>query len=111
MDNTTPRKLNMEEKRKLEKLLIADIDTARAQFATNRSDERSQLEKEAISNPPVEVQKLYDKWKEAERASDKAEHDLEALGYRPNSYSGKLATYSASGCQPKALRAFDAYTD
>jgi hypothetical protein len=42
-DASEPRKLNMEEKRKVEKLLIADIDSALSGYDTITREERQAL--------------------------------------------------------------------
>lgn len=48
---TEARKLNMEEKRKLEKLLIADIDSATAHYDAVTKEERQALIKKLRRTP------------------------------------------------------------
>ena len=54
-----PRKLNMEEKRKLEKLLLADIDSAVARYEEQAQDMRRNLIEKLTKNPSAEIKKLF----------------------------------------------------
>ena len=57
----TGRTLNMQEKRKLEKLLLADIDEALATYAREREATRKVLIEEALTKPPHKAQLLLAK--------------------------------------------------
>ena len=50
-----PRKLNMEEKRKLEKLLIADIDSAVARYDAITGEEATGAHRKASATPAAEA--------------------------------------------------------
>jgi hypothetical protein len=55
-----PRKLNMEEKRKLEKLLLSDIDSAVARYNAQADEMRRNLIEKLTKNAPAEVKKVFD---------------------------------------------------
>ena len=57
-----PRKLNMEEKRKLEKLLIADIDSATERYEAIVQAERQALYERLVTTPITEVRTLYQRF-------------------------------------------------
>jgi hypothetical protein len=50
-----PRKLNMEEKRKLEKILLSDIDSAVARYDAQAQDMRGNLIDRLTKNPPADA--------------------------------------------------------
>jgi hypothetical protein len=58
-----PRKLNMEEKRKLEKLLIDDIDSATSRYDAVTKAEREALIERLERTPPAEAKALYERYK------------------------------------------------
>jgi hypothetical protein len=76
-----PRKLNMEEKRKLEKLLLADIDSAVARYDAQAQDMRGNLIDKLTKTPPAEVKKLFDSYVLAKKQVGHLEAKLDALGY------------------------------
>lgn len=57
-----PHKLNMEEKRKLEKLLIADIDSATARYDAVTNEERTALIEKLERTPCAEAKRLYERY-------------------------------------------------
>src|ERR1700733_13165899 len=75
------RKLNMEEKRKLEKLLIEDIDSATARYDTIRSEERKALIERLQRAPSAEAKTLFARRNLAVKQREELEEKLDALGY------------------------------
>jgi hypothetical protein len=96
------RKLNMEEKRKLEKLLIADIDSATARYDVITNEERKALIERLQRAPSAEVKALYARRKLAVKQGEELEEKLDALGYDVT-YHGELAV-NTSGHDNKAAR-------
>lgn len=105
------RALNMEEKRKLEKLLIEDIDIAKRSFADKASDQRSTLIKGLEAKPPKEVQALFSSYQDGQKAMDEAEEKLEAIGWNVPGYGEKRLAVKTYGNMPKELAEFDAKVD
>lgn len=101
----------MEEKRKLEKIILADIDRKASDYKQERNSARTRLANELTDNPPEAARKHLATWKDAQKAQEKAEAALEALGFRVCSYrdGGSLAIdYSK---RPKPLVEFDKATN
>jgi hypothetical protein len=88
-DAQEPRKLNMEEKRKLEKLLLSDIDSAVARHDAQAQDMRGNLIDKLTKNPPAEVKKLFDSHSLARKQVKQLESKLDALGF-DIAYDGAL---------------------
>ena len=105
MENTEPRKLNMEEKRKLERILLSDIDAAEKSFVSAHNGQRSELVERLTQSPASDVRAAYEKYKLAREQLKVAERDLYSLGYRVD-YSDRL-TASSSGTLAKPLVDFD----
>ena len=103
------RKLNMEEKRKLEKLLIEDIDSATARYDTIRNEERKALIERLQRAPSAEAKALYARRTLAVKQREELEEKLRALGYDVN-YHGELAV-KTSGTTTKQLAEFDDRAD
>jgi hypothetical protein len=104
-----PRKLNMEEKRKLEKLLIEDIDSATARYDAETKTERHALIERLERTPPAEAKALYERYKLAGKQRQELEAKLDVLGYDVN-YHGDLAV-NTSGTTAKQLAEFDDRAD
>ncbi len=104
-----PRKLNMEEKRKLEKLLIADIDSATERYNAVTKEERQALIARLERTPAAEAKALYERYKLARKQQEELEKKLDALGY-DISYHGELEVNS-SGTLAKPLAEFDDRAD
>ena len=99
------RKLNMEEKRKLEKLLIADIDSATSRYDAVTKEERDALVEKLERTLSPEAKKLYVRYKLAVKQRNDAENELDAVGYDVD-YHGELSVNS-SGNKPRQLVEFD----
>jgi hypothetical protein len=100
-----PRKLNMEEKRKLEKLLIADIDSATSRYDAVTSEERRALIARLQRTPSVEAKALYERHQLARKQQEELTKKLDVLGYDIG-YHGDL-TVNSSGTLAKQLAEFD----
>ena len=70
-----PRRLNMEEKRKLEKLLIADIELAVARYDAVTKEERDALIEKLQRTPSIEAKRLYGRYQLACKQRDEAEFE------------------------------------
>ena len=106
---TEPRKLNMEEKRKLEKLLIADIDTATERYATVTQAERDSLVEKLERVPSADAKALFERYKLATKQREEIENKLKAVGYHVG-YHGDLSINS-TGTMTKQLAEFDDRAD
>jgi hypothetical protein len=100
-----PRKLNMEEKRKLEKLLLSDIDSAVARYDAQAQDMRGNLINKLTKNPPANVKKLFQSYELAQKQVGQLKSNLEAHGF-DIAYDGTLRVNS-SGTKTEQLKAFD----
>jgi hypothetical protein len=101
-----PRKLNMEEKRKLEKLLLSDIDSAVARYDAQAQDMRGNLVDKLTKNPPAEVKKLFDSYSVAQKQVKQLESKLDTLGF-DITYDGALRV-NTHGTMTEQLKGFDA---
>jgi hypothetical protein len=104
-----PRRLNMEEKRKLEKLLIADIDSATSRYDAVTREERRALTARLQRTPSVEAKTLYERHQLARKQQEELKKKLNALGYDIG-YYGTLEV-NVSGTLPKQLAEFDDRAD
>jgi hypothetical protein len=100
-----PRRLNMEEKRKLEKLLLTDIDFAVGRYEKQAEVMRRSLIKKLETNPPAEVKKLFESYVLKKKEQAKLKSKLDELGYDIN-YDGTLDV-NIAGKMPTELAAFD----
>jgi hypothetical protein len=100
-----PRKLNMEEKRKLEKLLLADIDSAVVRYDEQAQDMRKKLIDKLTKNPPADVKKVFDSFALAKKQVEQLEAKLDALGFDTD-YYGALRV-NTDGTRTEQLKAFD----
>ena len=100
-----PRKLNMEEKRKLEKLLLSDIDTAVARYNEQAEGTRQNLIDKLTKNPPAEVKKLFDGRTLARKQVEQLEAKLDTLGFDID-YHGELQV-NRNGTMTAQLSAYD----
>ena len=103
----------MEEKRKLEKLLFADIETAITTFKQKRTTLRQTCAKTALEKAPAETRALLTAYVTLLKKSKEASQALAKLGYSvksdwSNQYGHDLEIAYAK--PPKALLDFDAET-
>ena len=105
------RTLNMEEKRKLEKLLLLDIDGYIAQFKAERSKQREPVEKSAVTNAPAEVKALLTLNLNAKKEVARTASELDRHGYSVGSYGAETDKLKVGySPKPKPLADFDAQT-
>lgn len=95
----------MEEKRKLEKLLIADIDSATERYDTITREERRALIERLERTPLREAKSLHGRYKQTGQLREELKAKLHALGYGVD-YSGELEV-NRSGTTTKQLAEFD----
>ncbi len=105
----------MEEKRKLEKILLSDVDAAITSYGARRSGERGAVEKSALDNPPAEIKRLSAEYQQSRKAMEEAEAKMKQLGYQMDSvYSGENGyVYRLRldhTIEPRALADFDEKT-
>lgn len=101
-----PRKLNMEEKRKLEKLLLSDIDSAVARYDAQAQDMRGSLINKLTKNPPADVKKLFDSYLLARKGLEQLKSELATLGYDVIPHDGTMQVRT-HGTKTEQLKAFD----
>lgn len=106
---TKVRKLNVEEKRKLEKLLIADIDSTRARYDMVSSDERQALIDRIEHSPAPEAKAIFERYNAALKQQEELTKKLHSLGYEVG-FTDKLEVRT-SGKTTKQLAEFDDCAD
>jgi hypothetical protein len=99
-----PRKLNMEEKRKLEKLLIGDIDSAIERFDAIANAERAALFERLERRPAAEIKALCEKHRNARKQEQELQKKLRALGYDVSCGDLRVLRYDG----PKEIAPFEA---
>jgi hypothetical protein len=105
----TQRRLNMEEKRHLQKLIFRDIDEATRSYQSARNEARQKLQERLLENAPADVVALI---AESKRASDtvaRIDKELADLGYNFSGYREKTLCLNHSKL-PQEVLAFDAET-
>jgi hypothetical protein len=100
-----PRKLNMEEKRKLEKLLLSDIDAAVLRYDGVAKETKRDLIEKLLKTPPAEVKKLFESYTLAKKQQKDAEIKLDKLGW-DIAYGGSLNVNTYGTITPQ-VAAFD----
>lgn len=100
--------MNMDEKRKIDKLIVADIDAAVQAYAEKRSEEREQLEKKLCAG--VVVKAAIEARKQGEKMQEEAKARLKTLGIEIG-YEGSV-NFNNYGTTPnKEIVAFEQETD
>jgi hypothetical protein len=101
------RRLNIDEKRKLEKLLFSDIDKAIGEYRAMRSRESTEMRQRAVHRP--DVRKLFYLRHAAKKQMKQYEAKLETMGYHISTYPKEaLAVYD--GSKIPDIRTFDSQT-
>ena len=83
-DTQEPRKLNIEEKRKLEKLLMADIESATERYNAVTKAARGALIERLQRTPLAEAKAVYERRNLAVKQREELQQKLNALGYDVN---------------------------
>lgn len=78
--------VNTTEKRKIESIINADIQSALATYKGKRSSEYSSMKAKFEKTPPKEVMSIVSKIKGFRQQTQKAESELEKLGWSMSSY-------------------------
>jgi hypothetical protein len=94
----------MEEKRKLEKLLFADIEKADAKYASNRATARNIVSKQALSS--TELLAEYDLFLSLTKQLRESEERIQQMGFGVNRYNDEKP-YIREAFRIPALRDFD----
>jgi hypothetical protein len=100
----------MEEKRRLEKLLLADIDRASDAYRSARRAKREPLASDAVRRASAEVKALYDMNERARKEMIRTEEALRSSGYVIHGYSDGRYLSVGHAPLPKSLQAFDDQT-
>jgi len=96
----------MLDKRKLEALLLEDIETATQAFAKNVNTQRLALINRLEAKPSKEVQELLKLYQDGKEAARKAEKKMGELGWQAN-YNDASVVIRTYGTMPKELVEFD----
>jgi uncharacterized protein (UPF0128 family) len=108
---TAARKLNMDEKRKLEKLLLSDVDTAAAAYRAQRSAKQELVKDAAITNAPRQARGLLAAYLATRSNANALLERIHKMGYSVPTYGDnedKLDLHYNT--KPKPVRDFDAET-
>jgi hypothetical protein len=106
----TGRALNMQEKRKLEKLLLTDIDAAIASYDAQRAQLRNPLRDTVLRRPPAKATQLLTRYVATKLRLPLIEKQLNALGFDIYGYSDKPYLTISSSNPPSAIAQFDEET-
>jgi hypothetical protein len=99
------RTLNMEEKRKVEKILLADIDGAVASLASKSWAEHKRITEKLEANPPAAVRALFKLHEKARKEQKETNDKIEALGWdirHPYNEEARVVV-ATSGTKPQEL--------
>lgn len=99
--------LSFVERRKLEKLLIEDIETASREYEAAVNRERRSLIEQLETKPPKEVQAIFKRYQDCREALEKVERELSAQGWK-SSYGNTGLALHTYGTLTKELAEFDA---
>lgn len=103
--------MNLQEKKKLDKIIIEDIDRGIDKFNSRRNAERSKLEKKLLTTG--EVGKMAIKFRTLYTELKTIENRLEKLGFDVSSYSGTVSVSNSSygsSEKPAEIREFNKET-
>jgi hypothetical protein len=104
------RRLNMEEKRHLQKLIFRDIDATAAAYRAARSEARRKLQERLVETAPSNIAALAAELKRAQETATRLEHELSALGYSFSGYPEKKLCIHEYNKQPQEVVEFDKET-
>ena len=95
------RRLNMEEKRHLQKLIFRDIDAAANAYQAARNEARRKLQERLVETAPDDVAALAAELKRAQETATRLESELSALGYGFGGYPEKKLFINPYNKQPR----------
>lgn len=81
------RTLNLEEKRRIEKLLFTDIEKRIEEYENERQTQKDVLIDKLENNLPQPIQKAFTEYKKAQKECKEKERYIEKLGYSINNWS------------------------
>jgi len=102
----------MEEKRKLEKVLLDDIDSAISSYKSRRGDAREKVEETALAKAPAIAKALLLKFNKARTEAAELDKRIEQMGFRTVSEYGTKNFHLALSYsnKPTLLKDYDAET-
>src|SRR5262249_15365437 len=103
------RRLTMEEKRHLQKLIFRDIDAAANSYRVARAEARRKLQERLVETAPDNVASLVAELKSVRETAKRLENELSDLGYSFSAYQDKLSI-GPYNKQPQELVKFDEQT-
>jgi hypothetical protein len=101
------RRLNMEEKRHLQKLIFRDIDSAAQVYRAARTEARDKLQERLVENAPATVAALVAELRDAFATVPRLENELSDLGYSFSGYPEKKLCANSYGKKAQELVEFD----
>lgn len=101
----------MEEKRKLEKLLLTDIDSALTIYTAQRKPMRDDVAEKALKNAPSSVVALLNLHRKSQQEVKRTEAELSKLGYSLRGYDLERTLAIGYSIVPKPVQAFDDKTE
>ncbi|MEJ6011425.1 hypothetical protein [Novosphingobium aquae] len=110
MKNTTQEKskvLSLAEKRKLESLILQDIEEAERAFNRDASNQRAELIKRLEAKPPADVSEQFTNYQKSQKTASLAEEKMAELGWKPTGYGDTKLVIQTYGIIPKELVEFD----
>lgn len=95
-NNNEVRTLNIEEKRKIEKIMFSDIENAISQLEANTSEEKETEKGRLLKNPPAQIKALAAEYKAVQKKEDDIKKAVATLGFDVD-YDGEIkVSYSKS---------------
>lgn len=96
IEDKVGRNLNMEEKRKLEKIIFSDIDSAKSNLSLLYSEKISKQKEVMLKNPPKDVIEALKKYTIAKETMEGCVKIIEKKGYDVCNYREDKPTLSLS---------------
>lgn len=106
------RTLNLEEKRRIEKLLFVDIEKRIEDYENERNTEKGELIEKLENNIPQPTQKAFTEYNKAYKESQAKEKFIEKLGYSIRDWDDKKLSVNTYGNEiPAELKDFNRETE
>lgn len=107
------RTLNLEEKRRIEKLLLADIEKRIEEYQKERETGKEELIKKLEDNIPQQIQKVFAEYKKAKKESQEKDKYIEKMGYHIRNWDDeeKVRVNTYSDEMPAELKKFNTETE
>ncbi|NIQ13271.1 MAG: hypothetical protein GTO02_02325 [Candidatus Dadabacteria bacterium] len=107
------RKLNLDEKRRIEKLLLEDIEKKKEEYRKKRDEKRSEFIEKLNKSIPVAINKAFTEYKKYKKSADEKESFINKQGYEVNERNDELEVEANTwvGTKPKELEEYDKKTE